>query len=1132
MPEVDMYDSAEIALDRSTLSPRRKGLRRSGCSSLHGSRGRAWRDTFKRRRAQPWSSMWWIALISIVTFASPAAAVLLDFENCLSESVLESDPLQLQFVPTNVSVNFDSTSTLHPLTVTVYGNVSGTVSRAKEYPAADDPVWTNPNWTDGKIEDLSSTNNKYSTLFSKFDVLSFSPFNNASRFRDSVIQGDFPLAPVFNYNLSQLETLRAFSVQHDMVSTYRFGTIVPLMTIRSGDISALALGCISVEVTPDFGKPLKNALAFVPLVILLLVGIATISAAMYSPWGTTDLFRWTSNYGRDEDILRLVTPGFADCLQYLQFVVLTGALSLNYPGFYQPAVSQGAWSTLMFNHSFVGPEAGRDPVVDGVYAIEGSHGLDRLAHLIGMASSRDIWPGLMVWVLAILVGVTVLFQVVFAIRRLYREWADDTVQDLRARNMPFTLGNLVRVVFNFLLLPIVSLSFFQLVLARHSAAYFVVLAALVLVAIACYSIWAIHMIISTRPKSHLFDDLPLVLLYGPLYNTYCDDAAAFAMVPIVLNIARGIAIGALQPSGIAQVVMLAICEVVAVLSLLAFRPFPGPTHMNLYHCIFATVRFLTVILSVVFVPSLTVSDAARGWIGYLILVLHAMVLIFGFFLNAMQTLIEVLARLAGAGGAGGVAGATRGGLTKVFGMRQLSRRSPRRDLTRQSLGSEAAMLANVDDRMSSQFDGSRPRSFSGSSGLLLNRAGASDGRASLVYDYASSHGGTHSRAASGGFPTPTSTAYQGAGFGFPNSPSSSMMPRDPYYRPPRPGRRTPQGSISFEKGKSPSRGFLKSKGSRRVINTEDDLGDGPSGRATPVPAYLAAPKDDMELDTPRQPKDYAVREVDFYYGVRGPPLSHSGTRKLKTGPADPTGPVSSATGWFRGILRGKTKDKAKGFEVVRSARAPPPGLLPPEEGYNEQYQDEPGTTSASHSRNVSTANIPYQDSDGEQDSGRSSGTHPPVLPPINTSVGGGIELPSRSGSRQSRAPGDQDTRGTAAGLPVVTETRSHDSTVGQHSSSSENHLQPEGSMAARLPFSGGSSPSRDRAPSMTSTSRSRSNASSAGQTDSRGYRPSSMGYVPQRRAHDQIHEASPDEPSFAGSSAELVDEAVQSAHER
>jgi hypothetical protein len=139
--------------------------------------------------------------VCLLTLASPTAAALLDFDNCLSKTILESVPLQLQFIPTNVSVTFNLTDNLNPLNVTVYGNVSGTVSRTANYPAPDSADWTNVNWTDGKIEDLSSSNNKYSTLLTEFDVLSFTPFNNASRFRDLVTQGTFPLAPVFNYNL-------------------------------------------------------------------------------------------------------------------------------------------------------------------------------------------------------------------------------------------------------------------------------------------------------------------------------------------------------------------------------------------------------------------------------------------------------------------------------------------------------------------------------------------------------------------------------------------------------------------------------------------------------------------------------------------------------------------------------------------------------------------------------------------------------------------------------------------------------------------------------------------------------------------------------------------------------------------
>lgn len=229
--------------------------------------------------------------------------------------------------------------------------------------------------------------------------------------------------------------------------------------------------------------------------------------------------------------------------------------------------------------------------------------------------------------------------------------------------MPFTVGNVVRIVFNFLFLPLISLSFFQLVIAGDSPAYCVFFAVVVILILIAFSIWTIRLIATTRPKSYLFDDLSTVLLYGPLYNTFNDDAAAYAVVPIFISFARGVAIGALQPSGIAQVVLLAICEVVSILTLVAFRPYPSPTSMNLYHICFSIIRFLTILLSVVFLPSLGVSEAARGWIGYVILLLHALVLVFGFFLNALQTLVEVVARLAGAGGNEG--NITRGGLVKV-----------------------------------------------------------------------------------------------------------------------------------------------------------------------------------------------------------------------------------------------------------------------------------------------------------------------------------------------------------------------------------------------------------------------------------------------------------------------------------
>ena len=438
------------------------------------------------------------------------------------------------------------------------------------------------------------------------------------------------------------------------------------MHITSGEANEAPIACVSASITPDLGHTLSSILTYIPLVVLIFVAIATACAAIYSPWGSTDVFRWTSNYGRDADLLRLVTPGFGDCLQYIQFIVLAGSLSLNYPGFYQPVASKVGWSALLFNESFVTHGNGTRSLIDGVYSVHGKYGLDRMSQLVGMSQDKDMWAGMTVWLLVTVAAVVILIQLGFVGRWVYRHLSKTHQEDLQAKNLPFTIGNSIRIIFNYFLMPIVALSTYQLVIASHSSPVTVGLAAILLFACVVFAAWLLWLIASTRPRSYLFDDLPTVLLYGPLYNTYSDNAAAFALVPVMLTFMRGIAMGGVQPSGIAQLILLAICEVILILTLNAFRPFHSPTSMNAFHTFFAVVRLLIILLSVAFVPSLDVSEGPKGWIAYVILLMHAIVLIFGFFLNACQTLIEVIARLAGAGGEEGVGGGVaRGGLVKV-----------------------------------------------------------------------------------------------------------------------------------------------------------------------------------------------------------------------------------------------------------------------------------------------------------------------------------------------------------------------------------------------------------------------------------------------------------------------------------
>jgi Transient receptor potential (TRP) ion channel len=462
---------------------------------------------------------------------------------------------------------------------------------------------------------------------------------------------------------NDLSSLQSFSVAHGFNSAYAFATFQTTFRITAGDAAATVLGCISASITPDLGKTIGSMLTFVPLVILILVGAATMYAGILSPWGSTDVFRWTTNFGRDDDLLRLVTPGFGDCLQYIQFVVLTGALTLNYPGYYQPAVSKASWSILMFNKSFVSHGNGSRSLIDGIYLQNGTYGLEILSRLVGLTADKDIWPGMMVWLLLIVALVVFLVQVGFALRWLVRELSHTQEEDLRRKNMPFTVGNVLRIVYNYFGLPAVTFLMFQFVVAAKSPPYTTGLAALFLIILIGFSVWLFIVVTDKRPRGHLFDELPTMLLFGPFYNTYADGAPSFSLIPLMLTFVRGIAIGAVQPSGIAQIVLLAICEVILILTLHAFRPFQPTTSMNAYHTFFASVRLFATLLSVAFVPSLGVSEGPRGWIGYAILLMHGIVLVFGFFLNALQTIAEVAARNAISGS--GDNSTARAGLVKV-----------------------------------------------------------------------------------------------------------------------------------------------------------------------------------------------------------------------------------------------------------------------------------------------------------------------------------------------------------------------------------------------------------------------------------------------------------------------------------
>ncbi|KAK5110627.1 hypothetical protein LTR62_005666 [Meristemomyces frigidus] len=879
-----------------------------------------------------------------------AYAAFINFDNCLDEGIKHSNPLQLQWIPLAVDAKFQREPP-YTLNVTIYGNVSGQQVQGT-YPPPSSSDWKNPNITFGKISNIGSDGNgNLSTLLADFDVLQWTAYNaKASQFCNSLINASCPLGPYFDANDTNPYTLPAFRVSHDFGSAYSFSTLAGKITVLSGDSGAPHLACISANITPDLGSAVSSLVTWLPAAILIIKGIATLAAAIWSPWGTSDIFKWSSNYGRDEDQLRLVTPGFGDCLQYIQFVTLTGALSLQYPGFYQPAVSQTSWSLLLFNSSFVSGGSGTQSLVDGIYKYNGTYGMTAMSQLVGNSSVEDIWACMAVWLLVIAGIVLVLCQLGFFARWIYRTVTNTAEEDLRQKNLPFTIGNMIRLVFNYFVLPIVALSLFQLVISPSSPTSVIVCAVIMLLLVVVVAGWILRVIFTTKPRTYLFDDMPTVLMYGPLYNTYSDSAAPFALVPVFITFMRAVALGAVQPSGIAQIIMLAICEVILILTLNGFRPFQNETSMNAYHTSFSVVRLITVLMSVAFVPSLNVAESPKGWIGYAILLLHAFVLVFGFFLNALQTLIEVIARSTGVA-SDSQTGAIRGSIMNLRMLRKRQNRNIPGD--RSSMISSAAILQDGDAR--SNYAGNRSRSMSASSQQLLNQTG----RASSMNRLSGFENFSMAGEALG--PDTPSMDHAQSPFnylsnadGYMNKPEavSRKDSEQMYYRPPRVRRTTLEqlatpGAKPRKSGRSSGSGSDTYKDSPQPADVDpthkksgsQELGAFVAGRGSPAPAYIRDRADSNE-NLPRP--DYAVREVDQYY--RGAALSENPTRKLKTGPADPEGPAANAQSWLQRLVFGvknKQKEPTKGFEVVRSSRAPPRMRGDLEEGEGMEMQTSP-----------------------------------------------------------------------------------------------------------------------------------------------------------------------------------------------
>ncbi|KAK9474573.1 uncharacterized protein V1510DRAFT_272170 [Dipodascopsis tothii] len=819
-----------------------------------------------------------LATAAVAALATAASAASVPFSSCLSQTVRNEGTY---FLPTEVDAKYDVAMGL--IEYRIYGDMFG------------------------EVEYSDNTTNRMATLRTTAQILEFELVRTYSSFCDSAPSG-CPFGPTdlgdpYGANATM------FNAQVSVQPGMYFVSISTQLAIISASADANILGCVDVTVTPVFASSLISILTYVPFGILLLVGGSVIFAAIYNPWtGTKDFFSWSSNYGQDPNTLRLITPGFADLLGYIQFAFLLAGLNLSYPGFYQPALACVAWASLLFKVPFADGTRSRTP--ENLYNTDGRWGLSTLSQIIGLGSDADLWQSAVVFFLVIVAAVLLITQTVFGVRWVWYKATARHLTDLRSKNIPLTGGLSVRLLFLYFGLPLIAMSSFQLLVSTTTPIVCSVFAGLLIVLWVVSASLAIRAVYTTKPRQALYDDLPTLLLLGPLYSTYTESSFTFCFVQLLTTFLRGIVIGCVQPSGIAQVTLLAIIEILFFLALNIFRPFYRVTSMNVYHIVLSAIRFLIIIFSVAFIPTLRVGDTVKGWIGYVILVIHVLVVIFVFFLHALQAIVETCARLAGAG-----ANQEASAFSLVFGVRQLARRKDRQE--KSGMHGEGAM---IDDDERSPISARNPfeRAGSGGPGMLPSALYSPQNPFQSPEAYLSWYG-----------------PYAG---------ESPIMAERTYFREPQPtGLTRSDGTWStFSNEYTPTSagsaaavapyGYAGSVGTARPEDAIDTLDTADTGAAAMLRARNV---------------DYAVRESDIYLHTRHPdapphpdmtlsdihvssstalnykdsrePLSADGryARKLGTGPADPTG--TGVRGLFSRFKESRRKNK--GFVVVRNMPA-------------------------------------------------------------------------------------------------------------------------------------------------------------------------------------------------------------------
>lgn len=397
---------------------------------------------------------------------------------------------------------------------------------------------------------------------------------------------------------------------------------------------AVERGCLQANVTPELGPAISATLRYAPSGILLFVLVVGVARSVRgAPIPADADAEVESDDAEASPPPRALLPGVADCLQYLQFVFLTGSLSLFYPGFYQPAVSRLGWTSL-FADGLITHGQTYAAARDGIYEVNGTYGgtfgLELMTQVVGAPMTMDTWLNMVILAVAV-AGVSAFgLQVHYWTRTRTR----DSGEEDGGTGLRSAFARTLRVVLSYFMLPLVALSFYQIDNAAHLPAYHISLAAIFIVAIILAFAWLLSRVPTRSLGALIFEGRKR---YRSVPSASSGDQhKSFVLALFTLVFVRGVAIGGLQISGRAQLAVLGACELVLLACIVQFQAY-GLLSVG---TVSAVARLGSLICMVAFVPGVA-SDSARSAVGYLVLLVHLCMLVVGFLAPAALQLGKI-----------------------------------------------------------------------------------------------------------------------------------------------------------------------------------------------------------------------------------------------------------------------------------------------------------------------------------------------------------------------------------------------------------------------------------------------------------------------------------------------------------